>query len=184
MTDKNQETRRFYWERYNPGKLPPGEDLAAMRQGVGREPMEIPKMWPQYTQLTSDGRLTARLRAEHTALGLFGVHQQSQRTLMHWPGVPLGDALHALRSSGRYSEDALDRRVTQAVTATDLTEVAQHLRGLISMLKTLPKPQGLDYSALVDDLTSWQHPRGAVRVRRQLGLRYFRLTTHSKETSA
>ena len=183
MTDVKPELI-YYWERYKPGKLPPGEDLAAMRQGVGREPMEIPKMWPFYVRVTADGMMTASLRAEHAALGLFGVHQQSQRTLMHWPGVPWGDALQALRSSGRYSEAALDRRVAQAVTATDLIEVTQHLRGLVSMLKTLPNPQGLDYSLLVDDLTSWQYPRGAARVRRHLGLRFFRPSTNSKETSA
>ncbi len=174
--------RPYYWTRYagsgdtSETPVAPGADLAALRRGLGQEPGAAPALWRFYTELTDDGWVTDRLRAEHAALVLFGIHQQSQRRSMHWPGVRLGQALQALRASGRYSEPALDRRVAQCATADDLGEMTHHLRGLITMLKTIPRPQGLDYTLLVRDLTDWQDPAGRSRVRRRWGADYFRST--------
>ena len=94
-------------------------------------------LWRWYTTLDDRGRLTTKLRAEHAALGLYGVHQQGNAARMHDPSVRIGDALHNLRRAGKYSEVALDRRVTAAATANDLPELVHHLRGLIAMLRGL-----------------------------------------------
>lgn len=174
----------YYWVRRPEGEsVPPGEHLAAMRRGMGAEPGSVPAMWPFYSRLTVDGHITKPLRAEHIALTLLGVHQQSQTRSMHWPGVRLGEALRALRVSGRYSEQAVDRRFAQCATADSVAEFAHHLRGLVSMLKTLSAPQGLDYSKLVDDLIAWQYPARIGAVRRQLGSDYFRIERTSTDTS-
>ncbi|NNM46440.1 type I-E CRISPR-associated protein Cse2/CasB [Knoellia koreensis] len=174
-----------YWERRpeKGGGVPPGQDLAALRRGVGAEPGSIPLMWPMYTTFRPDGSVSPELRAEHHALALFGVHQQSQTSPMHRPGVRLGEALRALRESGRYSESALDRRVAQCATADSLDEFAHHLRSLVTMLKTLPQPQGLDYTALTRDFLSWQRPHGRLRVRRRLGADYFRKPGSAKPST-
>ena len=163
----------YYWERDFGSSGPPGEALSAMRRSIGEEPGSQPAMWPLYSQLDPDGRLTEKLRAEHVALGLYGVHQQSQRSSMHKPGVPLGLALRALRASGRFSPEAVDSRVQRAVTASSLEELGTHLRSLISQLGTLKPAQVLDYTQLTRDLELWQRPGRRARMLRTWGAQYF-----------
>lgn len=160
---------------------PPGEELAALRRGVGREAGGVPEMWPYYVSVVDERHLTGRdrgwqppmaLQAEHHALTLFGFHQQSQASPMHREGIGLGAAVLALRQSGRFSEEAVDRRFAQAATATSLTELAQHLRGLVSQMRGDAQP--IDYSRLVEDLADWSRPHAQSRARRRWGGQYHR----------
>jgi CRISPR system Cascade subunit CasB len=150
--------------------VPPGQDLAAMRSGLGQTAGTVPALWPYYVTPT-DGRRTAGLDAEHAALALFGLHQQSQRTPMHKKDVGLGDALRALRTSDRFSEEALDRRVAALVNATSVPALLYRLRGLITQLRAIGQP--LDYSRLMQDINRWRHPEARQRVRRAWGLAYY-----------
>jgi CRISPR system Cascade subunit CasB len=154
----------------------PGADLAALRRGIGRDAGTVPPMWPFYTTLRADGQGSASLNAEHCALTLFAVHQQSQRTPVHRGGVGLGTAIQALRQSGKFSADAVDRRFSGAATATTLGEVSHHLRGLITQLRGITGPPGLDYTQLFHDLRNWQFPESQARVRRTWGSQYFTWT--------
>lgn len=165
----------YYWTLFPRGKdlLPPGEELAALRRGLGQPAGSVPDIWRFYVHLAPDDRPHPRLQAEHVALSLFGLHQQSQRSLMHRPGVPLAAALHRLRSTGRFSEEALDRRVAQAAAADQIDELAHHLRGLVSMLKAPSDSIGLDYTVLVTTLNRWRRVEGRARERRLWGSRYF-----------
>jgi CRISPR system Cascade subunit CasB len=171
--------RRYYWTRYTDGDgswrkrddAPPGAELAALRRGAGREPGSVPQMWPFYTHLTADGRMSSVLRAEHVALTLYALHQQSRTQPMHREQVGVGTAMLALRRSDRFSADAVDRRFAAAATATSLTEVAVHLRGLVTQLRVIG--QSLDYSRLVQDLRGWQDPERRGDVRRRWGSQYF-----------
>jgi len=156
-------------ERYSNG--PPGEDLAALRRGIDREPGTVPVLWRFYTTLTQDGHLSTALRAEHVALTLFGVHQQSQRSPVHRNGIGLGTAIRALRDSGKFSSEAIDRRFAAAATASSLGALAVHLRGLVSQLRGVQ--QGLDYDLLFKNLLSWQYPDGPPNTRRRWGAQYF-----------
>ncbi|MFE3444955.1 type I-E CRISPR-associated protein Cse2/CasB [Nocardia sp. NPDC059180] len=164
-----------YWNRFSregaAGQvLPPGEDLAAFRSGVGREALTVPKMWPFYT-ITPDesahlerfGAASAGQQAEHAALALFGVHQQSQKTLMHMPGIGLGSALRVLRGHEKYSADAVDRRVSAMVSATSVSMLTYRLRGLVTQLRDIKQP--LDYDRLLRDLEHWPWPDRRQRVR-------------------
>ncbi|MEK8171849.1 type I-E CRISPR-associated protein Cse2/CasB [Streptomyces sp. M19] len=54
---------------------PPGEDLAALRAGLGKPAGTVPQLWPYYT-VPTDGVRTDALEAEHGALSLYGLHQQ------------------------------------------------------------------------------------------------------------
>lgn len=126
--------KRLWHRSWDGAAVPPGEHLAQLRRGLGREPGSVPGMWPHYSELTGDGRLTARLRAEHIALGLFGLHQQSEAQLVHRGAVGVGTAAAALRRSGRYSPDAVDRRVVAAASSTTVDALAVHLRGLVQQL--------------------------------------------------
>ena len=161
---------RGEWRREGP----PGEDLAALRQGIGRHAGTVPVMWRFYTTLTAAGRETEALRAEHVALTLYGVHQQSQHRPMHRAGVGVGTALLALRRSGKFSAQAVDRRFAAAATATSLDEASVHLRGLINQLRVIDQP--LDYDRLMRDLRDWQFPDRVAQVRRRWGSQYFAYT--------
>ncbi|MEV0217540.1 type I-E CRISPR-associated protein Cse2/CasB [Micromonospora sp. NPDC050695] len=170
---QKQQRRRHFWERDFPKTVPEGRDLAALRVGLGRESGSVPAMWPYYTVLHAEGWITPKLRAEHAALALFAVHQQSQPRLMHKPDVGLGWAMANLRRSDKFSPEAVDRRFGAAATATSFTEVVAHLRGLVSQLRTLKPAQPLDYTRLLRDLCDWQDQERVHSVRRRWGSQYF-----------
>jgi len=192
------EHRKFYWERFGASdtdlgdheaggaagpKLPPGEDLAALRRGAGKEPGSVPAMWPFYTQLRASGARTPELIAEHQALALFGMHQQGERTLVHRPTMSLGAAVRRLRDDGRHSADAVDSRFAAAATASEVTELTWHLRGLVALLKTLKPTQGLNYTQLFWDLRDWQDPGKRSRVQRHWGAAFFTISISDKPIS-
>ncbi len=174
----------FFWQRHTDGDgawkgaaRVDGAHLAALRRGLGHPAGAVPAMWPFYRCLDPDGRLTARLQAEHTALTLYALHQQSMTPPMHRDGIGLGEAVLAVRRSDLFSPEAVDRRFAAAATATSLTELAGHLRGLITQMRTVAngalRGQPLDYTQLMADLVSWQYPDGVARVRRHWGSQYF-----------
>jgi len=170
---------RYYWLRHTDGTGgwrqkdgPPGHELAALRRGVGREAGAVPQMWPYYTTLTESGQVTPRLRAEHVALTLFAVHQQSKARPVHRFGIGVGRALHELRRSERFSDEAVDRRFAAAATATSFLEVSYHLRALLTQLRAVDGA-ALDYTRLYDDLVAWQDPEQRIKVCRVWGALYF-----------
>lgn len=163
--------RPHYWERAFPPDGRPGHELAALRRGVGQEPGAAPALWPYYTTLNAEGHVSDRLRAEHVALTLYGVHQQSTRKPVHRAGVGLGAALAVLRRSDSASSDGVDRRFSAAATSTSFAEIGAHLRGLVTRLRGVET--GLDYTRLYRDLVAWQRPDGVARVRRSWGSQYF-----------
>jgi CRISPR system Cascade subunit CasB len=178
--------RPYFWERlldengrWRARTGADGADLAALRRGIGRDAGTVPAMWPYYTQLRPDGGLTRWLRAEHLALSLWAVHQQSRPTPMHRHDVGLGTALATLRDSGKFSPDAVDRRFAAAATATSLDEVAVHLRGLITQLRGIDQP--VDYTRLARDLAAWADPEQRGRIRRQWGGQYFQRTRETPD---
>jgi CRISPR system Cascade subunit CasB len=130
-------------------------------------------MWPFYTELNDEGQVTWALQAEHTALTLFAVHQQSRPKPMHVADIGLGRAVRALHTGekAKFSQDAVNRRFAAAATATSTAELALHLRGLISQLNDIG--QALDYSRLVKDLIAWQDVNRISQVRRRWGGDYF-----------
>jgi CRISPR system Cascade subunit CasB len=153
-----------------------------LRRGVGREAGSVPEMWAFYTTLNPDGHLTRELRAEHIALTMFSVHQQSHSQPVHRVyadvaagherGFGLGSAVLTLRNSRKYTPEAVDRRFAAAATATSVNELRQHLHGLIIRLHGLSPQPGLDYTQLYRDLLEWQFPDGPARVRRRWGGSY------------
>lgn len=180
-----------YWDRFvtddgrwKGEKRPPGEDLAALRRGLGREPGTVPEMWTFHQVAVPEdqakrGWLSGLYEAEHYALTLFAVHQQSSGPTsapVHKPGVGVGTALRALHASrggaGAEASKAIDRRFYAAVTANTRAEVAHHLRGLIRMLRSRTTSVALDYTQLVQDLRAWDFPEQRDRVRRAWGLQY------------
>ncbi|WP_406109891.1 type I-E CRISPR-associated protein Cse2/CasB [Kitasatospora purpeofusca] len=170
-TEHTTAKRRRYWDdvtapdhtwrldpRTKQPRRPPGEDLAAMRKGLGRPVMDVFDMTRFYSCEVDDvlalrDEVSDEQKAEHAALALYGLHQQGQATPMHRRGLKLGEALRALRRSGRFSEEALDTRVAQLAGATSVSALLVHLRGLITQLRTVGQP--LDYDHLMADIQAW-----------------------------
>lgn len=173
------EVQRYLWE-YKPDNPRFGRAaFAKVRRGAGREPGSVPEMWKFQIHLEAD-QTDWRTNAEHHALVLYGFHQQSCRTKVHRKGALLGSAIWKLRD--RFSADAVDARFFRAVTANDLNELALHLRGLVTQLRSLDPVPAIDYSALVEDLTQWQNPAQIDRIRRKWGSQYHRAGVGSEET--
>lgn len=181
-------TKRLYWDWFTdgtgawtrPDRRPPGEDLAVMRRGADREPGTVPGLWPHHAVALDDEWLAQHrhtwsappaFQAEHHVLTLYGFHQQSVAEPMHRAEVRLGTAARRFRATERASDAAVDRLFSTLATATTVTELAQHLRRLVTQLRGARVP--LDYRRLLDELTLWHSPRWQGRVRRGWGLDYY-----------
>ncbi|TQM66875.1 CRISPR system Cascade subunit CasA [Actinomadura hallensis] len=180
--------KRRYWDRVDEdgGWLPfdptikefgppPGEDLALMRRGLDTRAYELWEMCRFYTFKVDDdearrGRVSREQEAEHAALALYGLHQQSKRTSMHRPGIGLGVALRRLRNHGKFSADAIDARVTAAATTIDPDALLLRLRGLVDLLRTIDQP--LDYERLMWLIYDWHYEDRRRRARRRWALEY------------
>lgn len=178
--------RPLYWERlvdadggWRSGHAPPGEELAALRRGAGKEAGTVPAMWPFVAVELAAERLEPRadaweadpsLLAEHHALVLFGIHQQSKSQPMHRPGTAVARSIGRLRR--HHSQEAIDRRFAAAVTAVEVNELAHHLRSLVRLLRPLEGHGAFDYSRLAGDLERWVWPTNQPAIRRRWGLEY------------
>lgn len=188
MSDDNHQQRRI-WNRYiaadgtwsrkdgSPAeKRPPGEDLAVLRRGLSRPAGDVLEMFPFYTCPVDDflarsGQMSHAQQAEHAALALYGLHQQSQDHPMHRRRVSLGAAMRGLRHHDRSSPEAVDARFQHAFAANSVDALSIRLRGLVTQLKDIAQP--LDYDLLAHDLYAWHRPGARVRVRRRWGLDYY-----------
>lgn len=181
----------YFWDKYvnqegqwRGDSRPLGEDLSKLRRGLGREPGTVAEMWRFHQvevpdDLARRGLVSSHYEAEHHALTLFAVHQQSAGPTaapVHKPKVGVGAAIRALHAGrggeGAEASKAIDRRFYAAVTATTRAEAAHHLRGLIRMLRSRTNSVPLDYTQLVKDLWAWDQPQRRDRVRRAWGLQY------------
>ncbi|MFI5620261.1 type I-E CRISPR-associated protein Cse2/CasB [Streptomyces sp. NPDC051567] len=161
---------------------PPGEDLAVLRRGLGRPAGTVLEMFPFYTCPVDDfaarrGEVSDDQEAEHMALALYGLHQQSQDRPMHRDGAGLGRAVLELRRHDRTSDEAVDSRFQQAFSATSTPALQLRLRGLVTQLKDIKQP--LDYDRLASDIRDWHRPESRSRVRRRWGLDYYGWTQRS-----
>lgn len=186
--DETTARQARYWNRFTDGsgrwrstdRHPPGQDLAAMRRGAGREPGTVPAMWPFHSEIIGDDWLRghrtswdtpARFAAEHHCLALYGFHQQSAQYPVHVARVGLGTAVLRLRQRGNTASEGVDRRFAAAATAATLSELSHHLRRLVALLKGAHA--SLDYNRLLEDLSKWEMPAMQGRVRRAWGLQYY-----------
>lgn len=173
----------WLWEELDTRSARAGAVLATVRSGVGRSPGDVSGLWRHYRVVVPDsaaakGAIHHHLDAEHAALTLFAVHQQSQNTPMHQDGSVLGAALRTLRATAfKDNPDALDRRVSAAAAAESVKDLAVHLRGLVRLLRDQRIP--LDYTALVQDLADWHYPNTRGNVRRRWGAQYYVWTSSS-----
>lgn len=177
----------WLWEELDPKQARAGAVLATLRTGVGRAPGDVSGLWRYYRVVVPDevaatGRIHPNLAAEHAALTLYAVHQQSQSIPMHRKDAFFGVALRALRSTAfKDNPDALDQRVNAAAATDSVKDLTIHVRGLVRMLRDQRIP--LDYTALVEDFAAWQYPNARVMVRRRWGAQYYVWTSPGDDSS-
>ncbi|MDQ0988813.1 type I-E CRISPR-associated protein Cse2/CasB [Streptomyces sp. V3I7] len=152
-----------FWAGFDPARPDAGAELAALRCGLGEEAGTVPAMWVCYrttmgSELRAKGALTRDLIAEHTALALFGLHQQGRQQPMHTPHLSPGTACRLLLARNKNTDrTALERRLGVLLTSLDTGELAHHLRSLVPLLRQADV--GLDYDLLRRALRNWGDPK-------------------------
>lgn len=166
-------------------------ELARLRQGVGRQPGDLPALWGSFLEQIpeplrgSDGPSEAEW-AIYTALTLFALHQQGTsraEETMNQPGKTLGGAVRQLAEVSApgqdWTESSVLRRFNALATADSMPEVAHYLRGMVQLLRREGIP--LDYPQLAADLYQYQFVDGAARVRLQWGRELYAFAAEKTE---
>lgn len=156
-----------------------GAQLAQLRAAVAMVPGASPAVWEVTVGRLADRRArgdepTAAEWAAHVALTLFAVHQQGRERPMHVTGWGLGSSIARLADELNRPE-AVRRRFDAVATANSMGEVAHHLRGLVTQLRSKEIP--LDYAMLADDLQQLHRDGNPNAVRLRWARQYYRLDT-------
>lgn len=133
--------------------------LAKLRRGVGKELGELPELMG-YTFASNQETKPWEDKAIYTALTLYALHQQGTDKFMG--GTSVNDEAKKYLSFGgavrklvtKDNETAIKRRFDKVLTASDLTEVAVHARGLINLLRNAGI--AFDYPGFAVDLVKFQ----------------------------
>ena len=126
--------------------------LAALRRGLGKRPGEAPEMFPVIVPLLPGGRLrTWDETCAYTVASLFALHPTT------WDGADdgrwsrnLGASLRRLREQ---TDSAGPERRIVALLNSDDADLAEHLRGIVSLLASKKIP--VDWQQLAFDLLAW-----------------------------
>ena len=155
--------------------------LSNLRRGVGHIPGDQPELWGVFLQdfppelESQNGIPTQAEWAIYLALTFYALHQQGHglpENNMHQKDVRFGRAVRSLVKLGEQPEDcSVLHRFNALATAGSMPECAQHLRGIIQLLRTGGIP--LDYVQLAEDLYWLQNPVTAQRVRLRWGQDYY-----------
>lgn len=154
----------------NGASKPVGDDLSLLQ-------FTTAGLYPEGTQLP-DGP-TDRERAAYTAVTLYALHQQSERTQrMHRQGDESGRGDSIGAAAGKlYQGDkapGVIRRFEGLGTAVSWSEITQHSRGLVQLLRVAKIP--LDYGRFAEDLLALQEPERVTAVRNRWGRDFYRRT--------
>lgn len=163
---------------YRAGHADAAGMLARIRRAAGKPIQAVPDLWGLtgadvlYTQIKDPARLERAENAVHIAITLFALHQQSLReSPMHVSNGPqLGRALRDLMEPDVIDE-SIRRRFVRVGTAPSLSQLAQRLREVITLLRNHARP--LDYAALAEQLYRWQHPAQRSAVQREWGRSFY-----------
>ena len=132
--------------------------FARLRRGAGHLPGEIPQIWGEFLLdlpeelMGSKTKISSAEWSVYIALTLFAMHQQGKDRKtqpMHKEGISLGAAANRLIKS-EDDRQRIANRFYPAATASDIQELSNRLRGLVTILKSEDIP--LDYVMLAKDL--------------------------------
>lgn len=157
--------------------------LANLRRGIGKKPGALPKLWGDLffglpEELMGQGKNPSHSEwAVYLALTMYALHQQGNSLKthnMHRKDIGLGEAVRQLAKARQsdIAEGSIISRFNRLVTASDMEEIANHLRSMIQLLRT--ESIALDYVKLAEDLYLLQFADSANEVRLRWGRDYYR----------
>ena len=141
--------------------------LALLRRGIGRTPGEVPELWNILFDgipdgfMGKDGSISHECWAIYIALTCYALHQQGNSQNVNKFGYKIGSAVRDLaerKANGRdWRESPVLPRFNAIVSANSIYAIDQHLRSLISILKSVSgEPIMFDYGYLAADLYDFQ----------------------------
>ncbi|WP_026424909.1 type I-E CRISPR-associated protein Cse2/CasB [Actinokineospora inagensis] len=152
--------------------------LAKLRRGVGKPTGSVLDIldYTTHEEFIREWNRDEPSKAEHaahTAMTLYAVHQQSQRTGMHYPEWTLGRSIRELipKDAILKADNAIVRRFARLGTADSYAELSHHLRGMVQLLRA--ERVRLDYGRLALDLLLWQLDDRAPQVRQRWGRDFY-----------
>lgn len=158
--------------------------LAELRKGVGHAPGDIPILFGTlFTDFPEElygffGEPSREEWAIYIALTMFALHQQGhdlKTDWMHQKDMRLGIAVRKLAPGNDDSElDRIRNRFNKMATSSDMRELANHIRGIINLLRT--NDIKLDYVNLAVDLYRYSSTVTQSNVRLKWGEDFYRLT--------
>ena len=181
-------TAKVYRLLTNPSDSAARASFANLRRGIGHKPGELPELWGEFLlelpeALYGHGAEISRAEwAVYTALTLFALHQQGKDRKgepMHRDGISLGAAANRLIAN-EDDRERISRRFYPTATASDMIELANHLRGLITLLRASGIP--MDYGRLAADLFLFQNPDTADSVKLRWGEDFCRMKYENNAT--
>lgn len=165
--------------------------LAKLRRGIGKEPAETPEIW-EVTLNDISEELTGREgtgsyvaneaeMAIHTALTLYSLHQQGNSSAVSSSEWSFASAIRNLISADKGNEKAIKRRFDAIVTSDELTELSNHARGLIQLMKASKYAITFNYPKFAGDLYAFQYDGGRGEVRLRWGLDFYKMRENNRE---
>jgi CRISPR system Cascade subunit CasB len=150
--------------------------LARLRRAAGTQPGESADVWEITIGAIPEGFTgKAREKAEfavHTALTLFGLHQQGSRESIHRSGFGFGKAVKSVIAPDMSNEAGIRRRFNALATASEFAELSYHARGLVQLMRA--KGSGFDYPKFAAELYRYQvGPEQRDRVRMGWGRDFY-----------
>lgn len=133
--------------------------LADLRSGRGRAPVECVRLHRWVAGFVPEHLVdTARERAVYTVAALFA----------SYPDIPttdrdLGSTLAAVRDSGRFSADGIERRLVRLARAPDSQSLCRDLSAVVPLIDQSGAP--LSWARLADDIDGWD--RASDRITRR-----------------
>ncbi len=167
--------------------------LARLRRGVGKSPLETPEVW-ELTLLGLDEKLMGKREepsyaewAIHIALTLYSVHQQghdlkTENMYRETKEASLGRAIARLvQGEDEEYEKRIVKRFNQMATSEDLKELSVHLRGLVKLMDAKDRLIPLNYPELAQDLYNYQWEDRKNQVRMKWGRDFYRRPREKEE---
>ncbi|AXR74412.1 MULTISPECIES: type I-E CRISPR-associated protein Cse2/CasB [Auritidibacter] len=164
--------------------------LARLRRAAGEQPGENPMSWATIAEevlmnlpesaVGKGPELSTSEWAAAVSISMFALHQQSERKLMHEPGIDLGRAVGTLAQ--RAESGSIKGRLDALMVARDPKSLQYHLRALVSLLNAHHIPQ--DYGRLAEDLIRLRLPKRRQAVLVQWGRSYARALRPQKQDHA
>ena len=164
--------------------------FARLRRGAGHLPGEIPQIWGEFLLdlpeelMGSKTKISSAEWSVYIALTLFAMHQQGKDRKtqpMHKEGISLGAAANRLIKS-EDDRQRIANRFYPAATASDIQELSNRLRGLVTILKSEDIP--LDYVMLAKDLYLFQYPDHNATVKLNWGRDFCKIRKATKIAEA